>query len=175
MYVWVEKSDLELDRVCVNQIHVDCMLGYLSLNYRCVSFLKLKSYCPDCFIVFILSCVSVRRDLQSATLNTLRIAVFHHCKPSREDGVGCKINVFPVFCCYCIAGNFRLLEIYVCERSLKGGEIHIICYNRVIFFRQLVPDPSLSSYQSVFYYLCQERRFCNSWCSCLTVSKISRL
>lgn len=48
--------------------------------------------CP-LFDSVILSCVSVRQDLQWATLNPPRIAVFHHCKPSGvEDGDRCKIN-----------------------------------------------------------------------------------
>lgn len=75
MYVWVEKSEFALGRMCVNQLHVDCMASYLSLKYRYVSFLKQKW------------------DLQSAALNSPRIAVIHYCEPSREvDGDGCKIN-----------------------------------------------------------------------------------
>lgn len=89
IYVWVEKSEFALGRMCVNQLHVDYMAGYLSLNYQCVSLLKQKW------------------DLQSATLNSLRIAVIHHCKPPREeDGDGHKINE-----CYLFSAVFEQPEI----------------------------------------------------------------
>lgn len=32
MYLWVEKSEFALGRVCVNHLHVDCITGYLSLS-----------------------------------------------------------------------------------------------------------------------------------------------
>lgn len=150
MYVWVEKSEFALGRVCVKQLHVDCMPGYLSLNYWCVSFLKQKCYCADFVCSVILSCVSIRQDLQSATLNTPRIAVFHHYKPSREeDEDGCKINVFPAFCCYCAAGDLSV--------SLKRVKIHTqqllnvsYCYNSITFSDNLYLNPLCQSTSHFF-------------------------
>lgn len=109
-------------RVCVSQLHVHALLIIPALSVCLIP--KAEVLLGRLFDSVIISCVSVRRDLLSTTLNTPRIAFFHPCKPSgvkdrSKDGDRFKINACLPFPAVIALYNQKVLAPGVPGENLK--------------------------------------------------------